>query len=501
MMARTTSWLALWSIAALPAYGQVSDGIPAEWKTQGITVTLPGGETRFLDLRSKGASPQHRDVIVWVNWMEEPGKHSHRPLANTSRAEGSSRAIEKDPLDRVKAAFQRQGINLIVLEGGPLNEVPEIGGTDGDGKYDWTELDALTRAQFPESPAEFGQVVHRCTFIHQMAGVFRPYTGLARSIPGREFLVSLGGSANGIGTADSQSGTFMHELGHDLGLRHGGRDDTLRKPNYLSVMNYLFQVTGLMKDSTLGNFDFSSRSFDFNEDSVDGSKGVTTDTSLKNYGSAETCDVFFARYRFFESVNQPLAWDCTARAPKPGAAPKDINKDGNVGRLAGYNDWGNIILLPFAPGAGVPAFTVPSPEDELPQDRIAALLGGITVPRLTLTLRPDGIDIRWPRVPLASVLAYQLLRTRRGGRTDVIRETKKTEFVDTTAQPGVLYTYQVRLVFNGPGAETIDRVAATVRGVGKALLEDWRSVIPAKPPVGEVLMLGQPSAPARATRR
>ncbi len=30
----------------------------------------------------------------------------------------------------------------------------------------------------------------------------------------------------------------MHELGHNLGLRHGGMDDLNCKPNYLSVMNY-----------------------------------------------------------------------------------------------------------------------------------------------------------------------------------------------------------------------------------------------------------------------
>ncbi len=37
----------------------------------------------------------------------------------------------------------------------------------------------------------------------------------------------------------------MHELGHNLGLQHGGADDWNNKPNYLSVMNYLFQQDGL----------------------------------------------------------------------------------------------------------------------------------------------------------------------------------------------------------------------------------------------------------------
>lgn len=36
------------------------------------------------------------------------------------------------------------------------------------------------------------------------------------------------------------AGIFMHELGHNLGLRHGGVDSIVNKPNYHSVMNYLW---------------------------------------------------------------------------------------------------------------------------------------------------------------------------------------------------------------------------------------------------------------------
>jgi hypothetical protein len=35
----------------------------------------------------------------------------------------------------------------------------------------------------------------------------------------------------------------MHELGHTLGLHHGGDEADNHKPNYLSVMNYRYQTS------------------------------------------------------------------------------------------------------------------------------------------------------------------------------------------------------------------------------------------------------------------
>src|ERR1700690_1511010 len=99
------------------------DGIPDDWETNGVTVTFADGHTRFLDLRAQGASPGHKDIIVWINWMEA-SDHTHRPTANTSKAAGGSAGpIEAEALGRIKAAFRSasgfqsgagsKGINLI----------------------------------------------------------------------------------------------------------------------------------------------------------------------------------------------------------------------------------------------------------------------------------------------------------------------------------------------------------------------------------------------------
>ena len=85
-------------------------------------------------------------------------------------------------------------------------------------------------------------------------------SGIAEGIVGNDFMVTLGSWTHGndavVGTADDvppggtpeeQAGTFMHELGHTLGLTHGGTDGTTQdhtpfKVNYFSVMNYHWQT-------------------------------------------------------------------------------------------------------------------------------------------------------------------------------------------------------------------------------------------------------------------
>ena len=57
------------------------------------------------------------------------------------------------------------------------------------------------------------------------------------------------------------AGTIQHELGHNLGLRHGGNVDTNRKPNYSSVMSYNYQFGGVDTHCTPvsgGVLDYSS---------------------------------------------------------------------------------------------------------------------------------------------------------------------------------------------------------------------------------------------------
>jgi hypothetical protein len=158
---------------------------------------------------------------------------------------------------------------------------------------------------------------------------------------------------------------------------------------------------------------------------------------------------FGSKYRYFDSLKTPIAWDCTENDPAPGVAPKDVNKDGTIELLRGHNDWASINLAAFAPGAGAPKVTIPKVHSELHMEDVARVFASLTVPRITAAIKQNGIEVRWSRVPLDAVVAYEVLRTRAGQPPLIIRQTKKTEFLDMTAVRGIDYRYQIRLVVTG----------------------------------------------------
>ncbi len=71
-------------------------------------------------------------------------------------------------------------------------------------------------------------------------------------IPGNDVLMTMGSWNLSLSNEASrntaynfQAAMIMHEIGHNLGLRHGGDEDMNKKPNHLSVMNYLYAAVGL----------------------------------------------------------------------------------------------------------------------------------------------------------------------------------------------------------------------------------------------------------------
>ena len=283
--------------------------------------------------------PGNKDIYVEVDWMSE-------------------QAPDQSAIQDVVDAFANKGIRLHVLldeDIGVQIEQTSVDFTDTDftdptgfvalkQNYFGTAQERLDALDEPKILEAKRQIFHYALFIHEQKE--RPGTSGWGEIKGNDFAVSLGSFGGGTGTPSEQSGTFMHELGHNLGLHHGGpenagAEDDNCKPNYLSVMSYSFQFPSYLSDRPL---DYSrSVLAPLDETSLDEAAGIQASTppNLKTiYGPPA--------YR--ESVTGVgIDWDESGGIS--GTANTNINNLGILGCqsdtwsvLTGHDDWNNLVF-------------------------------------------------------------------------------------------------------------------------------------------------------------
>ena len=192
------------------------------------------------------------------------------------------------------------------------------------------------------------------------------YTGNAGTgsgmsdIGGADSVITLGGwDLSGAAAVNPNAGTLMHELGHTLGLTHGGYSynsygaksnyvPTTQpncKPNFQSIMSYLFQVDLLWNGSTDGSrvLDFSGRSIlSLDETSAGNASGWSptyagtkwfTLSALAGTPATRHCDGT-------PKGNSPDMFeveDLTTQFSWAGG--QDVNYDGFASSLSGFTDW------------------------------------------------------------------------------------------------------------------------------------------------------------------
>lgn len=206
----------------------------------------------------------------------------------------------------------------------------------------------------------------------------RKTSGVADS-GGGDALVTLGLWDDQTGSAFVQGATLMHELGHTFGLRHGGVTasgalEANCKPNYQSVMNYLFQVRGLLDASGTPVLDFSRQSLGALSETAGLSEaaglGATSylprwyaplstsfvDRALNTSPATRRCDgsrvaptdVPMVRVDAdprARTQSVPNAVDWNGDGAIAGAPVIDVNFDGTFGALgAGANDFATLDL-------------------------------------------------------------------------------------------------------------------------------------------------------------
>ncbi|MDH5671296.1 MAG: hypothetical protein OEZ06_04055 [Myxococcales bacterium] len=344
------------------------DALPDLWEVRGVD--LDGDGELELDLAAMGADPLRRDLFIEVDHMQQDSDDAHSDALSNAALERVQQAFAAAPVENPDGS---RGINLHIDNGPESLMDPQSGRRWGE----LSEASVLPHADATdyESHAalrrEYMGPGRRGVFRYAVAGhglgslpiegcsgILVNANGLAakdqmivtfsvQSGP----LVELGGYTPGARDEGQQASLFMHELGHTLGLAHGGSDDINRKPNYLSVMNYSFTYRGLWRDGRWGVLDYSRFDSTLDETALSETDGLEAleQAGAEGYGTVFYCGdtdlscmpeatgLSDARVEITD-LGAPVDWNCDGRiAPGPVAA--EVNLGVAAERFESGDDW------------------------------------------------------------------------------------------------------------------------------------------------------------------
>lgn len=368
--------------------------------------------------------PMRKDLLVEIDYMRD-----HRP---DPQALSQSQSVASVGVKSIREAFAAapvpnpdggtpgirlhlqvdEQVTFTALDGTPADHVDELvfapctpPATNPDGTLNAKSLGQA--ADFDAIKAmNFGTAAERASptalqakrlafryvlFAHKQVGLNQggaTNSGCAE-LGGDDAAITLGGFTATIvggvshprGTTDQQAGTVMHELGHTLGLRHGGHDNVNCKPNYRSVMSYSRQFAGspiadrrldysraedpVLAGVDTGRLDEESL-FELRGLGVDLSLGPVTQNEVTIFPSADQIAFGPGAWSVVTVLptQPPINWNRSKRGPNPTfedtAVAANLNQgaggcDGSGTLLEGHDDWSNLLYrssaaLEFAGG-------------------------------------------------------------------------------------------------------------------------------------------------------
>jgi len=258
------------------------DGLPDDWELNGIPYIDANNVAQRYVLDDDGnntsdADPLKKDLFVEVDAAQG---HAPRQVA-IDRVKAAFAATTQGSPPRVPAPAGvtggQPGITLHVL----IDETTlPISGDYPNGLADFYTDKALyfgtpAERQNQAQLAAKAKAYRYCMYSNRVGGPTSTTSGQAE-IGGNDFIVSLGGWTNQSvqSMEDVEAGTFMHELGHTLGLRHGGGQEDASshrfnyKPHYFSVMNYMWQLPNGWLPSGSGPTSWSAHFPNFSDESL-----------------------------------------------------------------------------------------------------------------------------------------------------------------------------------------------------------------------------------------
>ncbi|WP_282837589.1 LPXTG cell wall anchor domain-containing protein [Microbacterium flavum] len=295
-----------------------NDGIPDEWERAGVW-----GKNGFLDLPALGADPTRADLFVYSDYQE-----GFEPSDRT--------------LDYIREGFDEsplngdQGVEIHFVRGQPIpasiiddfllsGRVLNQPGLDENAQKNFQRI--ATYSGFLASPYATGDGVPQ---------LFKWWLNYDRTVPDYEDAVLMGEAiinGNLLWTsAESRyrqisnpgvnetaqdwvrANNFTHELGHNLGLGHGGSSlqHPTDKKKYKSVMSYAYNTFGVRTGGVLspGRLDYSRQNavnLDWRFRAPGGSRyGALTFVQGQNGEYSDFYDVSFSTaFDFSGEVSEP----------------------------------------------------------------------------------------------------------------------------------------------------------------------------------------------------
>jgi hypothetical protein len=258
-----------------------ADAIADTWETAGLGINVnedmnsDGTPIIDFDFGAKGAHPEIKDIFL--EWDEMENIHPTIPVPQQGALDQVALAFALSPVKN--PAGSAVGIFFHAEDGGDLipNE-PDSTWSDLDAGGWPREYDREKEGVLPDhSDGIFGHpderaspnwlniraakrlVYHYAIFADTVKDLEGGRAEMADGLGGNDIVLAMGNWNVPGGILEDQAAALMHELGHNLGLGHGGADgdghsdNTNFKPNYHSIMNYLWVYHASWMDEDLGS--------------------------------------------------------------------------------------------------------------------------------------------------------------------------------------------------------------------------------------------------------
>ena len=356
------------------------DGLCDDYEINGYP--LPDGTK--IDLKAMGADPNHKDIFVQVDYLFA-SDHNHMlkpeanlalvlafanaPVSNPDGTTGINLHVDCGPtciMDPVTGtSWGTSGSTQSYSAGFPESAYTPFGSANSDGTWNYAQLKQFINPLDPSGTfaTEYSlhryHVFHYVLMAHTIGGFPGPQVpvGFSGTTPGSWIItgLALANSDTPVGSAPLQAVVLMHELGHNLGLQHGGLDTVNYKPNYLSIMNYFFSTTGLYHNGRNGFLDYSRFPSipSLNKQSLNEAVGLNGGPAIAAFGTDYYCPGGIqgtnTGLQKVANPNGPIDWNCDGN-PTESGVNANINADPNSCSIIG-------------PAATTLCFTLYSSED------------------------------------------------------------------------------------------------------------------------------------------